>query len=337
MTRPISTSGRVSTQRFDDFVSASLLLDEWLVWMSSLCGQQVGTEEPFFVRSRVPRLEIVPRLVPPPAEEVVDQVIAYGLAFFSAWQESVRVAVSNWSHLLVASSGAGGEVQSSLLRIVDVPSAAQDVWMGFPESVVDPSAHEAVLEWYTGCVDRVRNLGLTVLSGSDSDTLPENRSRPADRPVESHFENWSWNRNDAARLAALMEGERRILYQAWKQQATIGSLLDYPELWRRDRHVSLEVAEAITKLLPMDRSILKSLSRKQPCKRQALSRSVCGNKPNIPGDFGRSVTKLKELDLVRSGEGRASVGYSLTDFGNEVAKALNSLEPNISTRQSDHG
>ncbi len=337
MTRPISTSGSVSTQQFDDFVSASLLLDEWLVWMSSLCGQQLGTEEPFFVRSRVPRLEIVPRLVPPPAEEIVDQVIAYGLSFFSGWQESVRVAVSNWSHLLVASFGAGGAVRSSLLRIADGSTGAQHVWMGFPESVVDPSAHEAVLGWFSAFADRVQNLGLPALSGPDSDMFRDNRSWPADSPLESHFENWSWNRDDAARLAALMEGERRILYQAWKQQDEAESLPDYHQLWKRDRHVSLAAMEVITKLGAMDRRILKSLSLEQPRKKEPLSKAVCGDKANAPGNFNTSVGKLKELDLMCPGSGRSSVGYTLTDFGKEVAMALNTFEPKTSARHSDHG
>ncbi len=337
MTSPISSSGGVSTQQFDDFVSASLLLDEWLVWMSSLCGRQVGTEEPFFVRSRVPRLEIVPRLVPPPAEEIVDQVIAYGLSFFSDWHDPVRNAVSTWSHLLAASSGSAGAVRSSLLRIVDSSTGAQNQWIGFPESVVDPSAHEAVLEWYTGFADRVRKLGLPVLSGSDSDLLRDNHSWPTDSPLESYFENWSWNRDEAARLAALMECERRILYQAWKQQVEAESLPDYHQLWKRDRHVSLAAMEVITKLEPMDRSILRSLSLEQPCKKEPLCRSVCGDKPNAPGNFNNSLTKLKGLDLVHPGKGRLSRGYSLTDFGNEVATALNGLEPTTSSRHSDHG
>lgn len=339
MTKPNSANGSVSVQHFDDFVSASLLLDEWLNWMSSLCGQNDGTEEPFFVRSRVPRLEIVPRLVPPPAEEIVDQVIAYGLLFFSGWHESVRVAVSTWSHLLVASSGSGGAVRSSLLRIVDGSTGAQHVWIGFPESVVDPSAHEAVLEWYTGFVDRVRNLGLPAVLGSDNDKFRDNCSWTADSPLESHFENWTWNRNDAARLAALMEGERRILYRAWKQQVEAESLPDYPELWRRDRRLSCAVVEAIARLdKPIDRSILKSLSLEQPRKKEPLSNSVCGDKPNAPGNFNKSLTKLKKLELVRAGgKGQSSLGYSLTDFGNEVAVALNGLEPTTSSRHSDHG
>lgn len=83
MTKPNSVNGSVSVQPFDDFVNASLLLDEWLDWMSSLCGQNVGTEVPFFVRSRTPRLDIVPRLDPPPDEENLERVIAYGLSFFS--------------------------------------------------------------------------------------------------------------------------------------------------------------------------------------------------------------------------------------------------------------
>lgn len=45
-------------------------------------GQAAGTEEPYFVRSRDPRLEIIPRLVPPPDEENRDRVIAYGLSVF---------------------------------------------------------------------------------------------------------------------------------------------------------------------------------------------------------------------------------------------------------------
>lgn len=208
---------------------------------------------------------------------------------------------------------------------------------------MDPSAHEAVLEWYTGFVDRVRNLGLPVLSGLDDDMLRDNRSWPADSHLESHFENWSWNRNDAARLAAIMEGERRSLYQAWKQQATTESLPDYPELWRRDRHVILGVAEVITKLLPMDRSVLENLLQGQPCKKKSLCHSVCGRVKNIPGSFNKSLTKITELNLVRpGGRGRSSRGYSLTDFGNEVVVVLKGLEPtgigaNRIHRHSDHG
>lgn len=337
MTKPNSVNGSISVQPFDDFVSASLLLDEWLVWMSSLCGQNVGTEVPFFVRSRVPRLQIVPRLVPPPDEEIVDQIIAYGLSFFSGWHEPVRIAVSTWSHLLIASSGSAGAVRSSLLRIADGSTGAQDVWRGFPESVVDPSAHEAVLGWFTEFADRVQNLGLPALSGSDNDMFRDIRSWPADSHLESHFENWSWNRNDGARLAALMEGERRILYQAWKKQGEAESLPDYHQLWKRDRHVSLAAIDVITKLGLMDRSILKNLSIKQPCKKEPLCHFVCGDKPHAPGNFNKSLAKIQILDLMCAGDGQLSPGYSLTDFGNEVAMALNGMEPTTSSRHSEHG
>ena len=46
----------VRVQQIDDFVDASLLLDDWLDWMSCLSGQSAGTEELYFVRSRDPRL-----------------------------------------------------------------------------------------------------------------------------------------------------------------------------------------------------------------------------------------------------------------------------------------
>jgi hypothetical protein len=157
-----------------------------------------------------------------------------------------------------------GAVRSSLIRIVDGSTGAQDLWSGFPESVVDPSAHEAVLEWYSRFVNRVRNLAIPDLSGSKGDVFRDNRSWPSGSHLESHFENWSWNRDEAARLAALMECERRILYQFWKQQDDAESLPDYHQLWKRDRNIRLAAIEVIKKLGPMDRSILKILSLEHP-------------------------------------------------------------------------
>lgn len=323
--------------RIDDFVNASLLLDEWLDWMSSLCGHCSGTAEPYFVRSRLPRLALVPRLEPPPDEENRNRMVAYGLAFFSGWHESVQTAVSYWSHRFMGSTGSGGAVPSTLIRVVDSVGSTNP-WGGFPESAIDPSAHEAVLWWFANFVRHVQNLRLPVLSDSTVEMFYDNRCWPADSLLESHFGNWLLNRNDAARLAAIMEGERRILYQAWELQATTESLPDYDQLWRRDRRLSLAIVEAIARLdKPLDRDILKSLSREQPCKRIPLCRSVCGNKPNVPGNFNASLKKIMELNLVSSGGGRSSPGYSLTDFGNEVAVVLNGLEPTTSTRHSDHG
>lgn len=315
-------------QHIDDFVNASLMLDEWLVWMSSLCGHCSGTEVPFFVRSGFPRLAIVPELEPPPEEESRNRIVAYGLAFFSGWHDSVRFAVSNWSHRFSASSGAGGAVPSALIRVID-SAGRNSLFGGFPESVTDPSAHEAVIWWFANFVHHVQSLRLQALSDSTKEMFHDNRCWPEDWHLESHFENWLWNRNDAARLAAIMECERRILYQAWEQQATIDSLPAYDQLWRRDRRLSLAVVEVIAKLdNPMDRSILKSLFREQPCTKDALVHSVCGNKQNAPGNFNTSLDKLKDLGLVRSGgRGRSSPGYTLTDLGNEVADVLGGMEP----------
>lgn len=131
-TAPPSGSDADRAPRIADFVNASLLLDEWLDWMPSLCGQVEGFEEPFFVRSRIPRLALVPRLEPPPDEENLERLIAYGLSFFFGWHDPVRDAVSTWSHRLVASSGSAGAVRSSLISGVDPSTDKSMIWLGFP-------------------------------------------------------------------------------------------------------------------------------------------------------------------------------------------------------------
>ncbi len=329
MTKPTpQTSDADCALRIDDFVYASLLLDEWLDWMSSLCGHCSGTEEPFFVRSRLPRLALVPRLEPPPDEENRNQVVAYGLSLFSGWHEFVEVAVSHWSHRFMGSSGSGGAVPSTLIRVVDSVGSTNP-WGGFPESAIDPSAHEAVLWWFANFTRHVQDLCLPVLSDSTEEMFLDNHCWLAGSLLESHFGNWLWNRNDAARLAAIMEGERRILYQAWELQVTTESLPDYDQLWRRDRRLSLAVVEVIGKLNnPMDRWILKRLLRAQPCKKQDLA-PAGSDKKNLPGNFGKSVAKVIELKLVIPGKGRTSVGYRLTDFGIEVAEVLNEMDPSV--------
>lgn len=93
---PPSDSEADRVSRMDDCVNASLELDEWLIWMSSLCGgQSVGTEEPFFVRSRVPRLNLVPCLEPPPDEENRERVIVHGISFSRAATNSTTTRLGS--------------------------------------------------------------------------------------------------------------------------------------------------------------------------------------------------------------------------------------------------
>ena len=321
----------------NEFVNASLVLDEWLVWMSSLCGQCLGTEEPFFVRSRIPRLALVPRLEPPPDEEDRNRVVAYGLSFFAGWHDAVRDAVSTWSHLLIASSGSAGAVRSSLIREVDPSTGESTLLTSFPNSVVDPSAHEAVLGWFAVFADHVRILRLPTLFDSDSAMFNDNRCWHDAPRFESRFESWSWNRNDAARMAAIMECERRILFQAWKHEATVELLPSYQELWQRDRRLSLAVVETIGKLSDsvMDRCILANLLRSQPCKKEVLCGAVCGPDSPPSGAFNGSLKKLQELKLMLSGgKGKASQGYRLTDSGLAVANALQQMAPPSNVRSS---
>lgn len=130
----------------------------------------------------------------------------------------------------------------------------------------------------------------------------------------------------------MMECERRMLFQAWKHEAIVESLPEYHELWRRDRRLSLAVVEAIGKLSDIDRCILISLLRLQPCKKEPLCHSVSGPKPSFPGNFNGSLERLQKLDFVRSGKGRSSRGYSLTDMGMQVADALRQMSPPSNVR-----
>ena len=211
----------VRVHQIDDFVNASLLLDEWLDWMTYLSGQSVGTEELYFVRSRDPRLTIIPRLDPPAEEENRDAVIAYGLSVFLEWNEFVRAAIRTWLHLLVApsplrvdsTSESTRAVRSSLFHMSDPTTGQRSFWMGFPESIVDPSAHEAVLEWFTHFASFVRNIVAPACSRSPDELFRNGETWNEAPLVEQYFQNFVWDRNQAAELAAAMERERRILYQ----------------------------------------------------------------------------------------------------------------------------
>ncbi len=327
-TAPPSSSETDRVSRMNDFVNASLLLDEWLDWMPSLCGQVEGFEEPFFVRSRIPRLALVPRLEPPPDEEDRNRVVAYGLSFFAGWHDPVRDAVSTWSHLLIVSSGSAGAVRSSLIREVDPSTGESTLWMSVPNSVVDPSEHEAVLGWFAVFADHVRILRLPTLFNPDSGVFHDNRCWHGAPRFESRFESWSWNRNDAARLAAIMECERRILFQAWKHKATAESLPEYRELWYRDRRLSQAVVETIGKLSEMDREILSRLLSAQPQTTDQLSHSIDGPNSTPSGSLTRSLKGLKALECIQSGgRGRPSAGYCLKDLGMQVADALRQMAP----------
>ena len=321
----------VRVQQIDHFVDASLLLDDWLDWMSCLSGQSAGTEELYFLRSRDPRLTIIPRLDPPAEEENRDAVIAYGLSVFWERNDFVRDAIHTWLHLLVApsplrvdsTSESTGAVCSSLFHMSEPTTGLRSLWMGFPESIVDPSAHEAVLEWYATFLSFVRNVVAPACSRSPVDLFRESDSWTEVPSFAPCFENFVWNRNQAARLAAVMERERRILYQGWQHDPAIPAqiLLEYRQLWRRDRRLRLEVTESLAKLSLVDRLILKKL-RSGPLKKAILCNELCGPKENVPGNFNTSVERLKQMRLISGGTGRGSTGYQLTDIGNEVAEAI---------------
>lgn len=161
------------------------------------------------MRSRDPRLEIIPRLVPPPDEENRDRVIAYGPVCFLGVKRFVRAAIRTWLHLLVvpsplrvdSNSESTGAVRSSLFHIGDPTTGQRNVWMGFPVSIVDPSAHEAVLEWYAGFVRFVETCVVPARASSPSDFFREYDSRTEVPRLESSFENFEWNCNQAAQLA----------------------------------------------------------------------------------------------------------------------------------------
>ena len=208
----------------------------------------------------------------------------------------VRAAIRTWLHLLVvpsplrvdSNSESTGAVRSSLFHIGDPTTGQRNVWMGFPVSIADPSAHEAVLEWYAGFVRFVETCVVPARASSPSDFFREYDSRTEVPRLESSFENFEWNCNQAAQLAAVMDRERRILYQSWQHDpaAAARDLPESPQLWQRDRRLSVEVIEAMAKLGPIDRDILTIL-RKGP-----LCDEVCGGSENAPGYFNKSVGKL---------------------------------------------